>query len=82
VRVPQPRSGSRFLYAPFDATHIRIEASERVMEERWSALEYRLKRIEEMLDQIEKRVWLTVYGIVAVILAQGVASILSAISAP
>ncbi|ARE38460.1 hypothetical protein RGUI_0319 [Rhodovulum sp. P5] len=50
------------------------------MDERWTALEYRLKRIEEMLDQIERRMWLTVYGIVAVILAEGVASILTAIS--
>lgn len=76
------RSGSRFLYAPFDAAHARIDASERIMDERWAALEYRLKRIEEMLDQIEKRMWLTVYGIVAVILAEGVASILTAISRP
>ncbi|WP_253798712.1 hypothetical protein [Rhodovulum sp. P5] len=74
------RSGSRFLYAPFEVAHARIEASERVMDERWTALEYRLKRIEEMLDQIERRMWLTVYGIVAVILAEGVASILTAIS--
>lgn len=80
MKAATERSGSRFLYAPFDATHIRIEASERVMEERWTALEHRLKRIEESLDLIEKRLWVTVYGIVAVILAEGVASILAAIS--
>jgi len=80
MNTTSERSGSRFLYAPFEVANARIEASERVMDERWTALEYRLKRIEEMLDQIEKRMWLTVYGIVAVILAEGVASILSAIS--
>ncbi len=72
------RSGSRFLYAPFEVANARIDANERVAEERWSALEYRLGRIEASMERVEKRLWLAVYGVAAVILAQGVASFLEA----
>ncbi len=72
------RSGSRFLYAPFEVANARIDANERVAEERWSALEYRLGRIETVMERVEKRLWLAVYGVVAVVLAQGVASFLNA----
>lgn len=64
--------GSRFLYAPFDAANARIEANERVHEERWQALEYRLNAIETALERLEKRLWLAVFGVVSVVLAQGI----------
>ena len=64
-------AGSRFLYDSFDAAHARIEANERVAEERWNGLEYRLGQIEGTLERLEKRVWLGVYGIAAFLLAQG-----------
>ena len=63
-------SGTRQLYDNFDAAHARIEVNERVAEERWSALEFRLCRIEAMLERLERRLWLTVYGVLAAILAQ------------
>ncbi len=62
--------GSRFLYDSFDAAQARIDANERVAEERWSALEFRLLRIEGMLERLERRLWLTVYGVLAAMLAQ------------
>ncbi len=65
------RSGSRFLYEPFDRASARIEANERVIEERWSGLERRLHSIETMLERLEKRLWLAVYGVAGFILAQG-----------
>ena len=34
--------------------------------------------LEEMLERLEKRLWLAVYGVVAVILAQAFQSILAA----
>lgn len=71
------RSGSKFLYAPFEVANARIEANERVAQERWAALEYRLGRIEASQERVERRLWLAVYGVVAVILAQGVTSLLS-----
>lgn len=66
------RSGSRYLYAPFDAASARIEANERVQDERWQALSFRLEGIEHALERLERRLWLAVFGVVSVILAQGV----------
>ncbi len=65
-------TGSRFLYAPFDAAKARIEANERVAEERWVGLEFRLKQIEVSLERLERRLWLAVFGVVSVVLAQGI----------
>ncbi len=62
--------GSRFVYDSFDVAHARIEANERVAEERWSALEYRLGLIEATLERLEKRIWVGVYGVAAFLLAQ------------
>ena len=60
--------GSRYLYDSFDAAAARIEANERVAEERWVALEYRLGQIDEALERLEKRIWLGVYGVAAFLL--------------
>ncbi len=64
--------GSRYLYAPFDAANARIEANERVLEERWQALSFRLEAIETALERVERRLWLAVFGVVSVVLAQGI----------
>jgi hypothetical protein len=66
------RSGSRYLYAPFDAANARIEANERVQDERWQALTFRLEGIEAVLERLERRLWLAVFGVVSAILAQGI----------
>ena len=50
----------------------RIETHERVTEERLSGLERRLQAIETMLERLERRLWLAVYGVVGFTLAQGV----------
>jgi hypothetical protein len=60
--------GSRFLYEPFDVASARIEANERVAEERWQQLERRLSQIEVTLDRLEGRIWIAVYGAAALIL--------------
>lgn len=70
--------GSRFLYDSFDAAAARIEANERVAEERWSGLEYRLGQIEGALDRLEKRIWLGVYGVAAFLLTEGAQVLLKA----
>ena len=62
--------GSRFLYDSFDAATARIEAKERVAEERWAALDYRLGQIDAVLERLERRIWLGVYGVAAFLLAQ------------
>ncbi|PIE16796.1 MAG: hypothetical protein CSA68_01215 [Rhodobacterales bacterium] len=71
-------SGSRFLYDSFDAATARIEANERVTKLQFDALSDRLERIEVMIERLEKRLWLAVYGVVAVVLTQGVMSLLDA----
>jgi len=74
-RVP---GGSRFLYDSFDAAQARIEANERVAEERWAALDFRLVQIDAVLERLERRIWLGVFGVAAFLLAQGAEAVFSA----
>ena len=67
--------GSRFVFDSFDAAHARIEANERVMEERWSALDFRLAQIDAVL---ERRIWLGVYGVAAFLLTEGAEALIRA----
>lgn len=62
--------GSRFLFDSFDAAAARIEANERVADERWAALDYRLAQIDAVLERLERRIWLGVYGVAAFLLTQ------------
>ena len=74
----RPPGGSRFLYDSFDAATARIEANERVAEERWAALEWRLAQIDAVLERLEKRIWLGVYGVAAFLLAQMAEAVIQA----
>ena len=69
--------GSRFLFDSFDAAS-RIEMGERVLQERWIALEYRLAQIDESLARLERRLWVMVYGVACFLLAQGAETLLTA----
>ncbi len=62
--------GSRYVYDSFDAASARIEANERVAQERWTALDYRLGQIDAVLERLERRIWLGVFGVAAYLLAQ------------
>lgn len=62
--------GSRFVYESFDAAAARIEANERVANERWAALDYRLGLIDAALERLERRIWLGVFGVAAFLLTQ------------
>lgn len=69
----EPRAG----FEAFDcAPALRLAAHERVSEIHHQNLCQRLDRLEEMMERLEKRLWLTVYGVVAVILAQAFQSFL------
>lgn len=63
-------SGSRFLYEPFDPAHARVEALERVLDERWAALEKTLRTVETSLERVERRLWLAVFGVAAALMGQ------------
>ncbi|WP_050602124.1 hypothetical protein [Ruegeria sp. 6PALISEP08] len=64
-------------YPPFEcAPGLRLAAHERVAEIQHAHLCRRLDQIEEMMERLERRLWLTVYGVAAVILAQAFQSFL------
>lgn len=69
----------RRVYAPFDcAPGLRLAAHERVSDIHHEHLNLRLDRLEEMMERLEKRLWLTVYGVAGVILAQAFQSVMAA----
>lgn len=69
--------GERLGFEAFDcAPALRLEAHERVATLQFESLNKRLDRIEALIERLEKRLWLTVYGVVGVILAQAMSSLL------
>lgn len=70
--------GSRFLYDSFDLAQARIDAQERLEQERRAGLEYRLTKIEEELERLEKRLWLAVYGVASGVLVHGALALVAA----
>jgi hypothetical protein len=70
--------GSRFLYDSFDLAQARIDAQERVEQERRAGMEYRLTKIEEELERLEKRLWLAVYGVASGVLVHGALALIAA----
>ena len=68
--------GSRFVKEPFDWHDQRFDTQERIMALQFGQVERRLERIEGLIEGLERRLWMTVYGVVAVILTQAVQSIL------
>ncbi|MAS44762.1 hypothetical protein SAMN05444336_101787 [Albimonas donghaensis] len=68
--------GSKFLYEPFDSAHARIEALERVLDERWAALERSLDRIDHSVERLEKRLWLAVFAVATALVSQFAAILL------
>ena len=56
---------------------LRIEAHERIAALQFAQLNTHLAKIEAMMERLERRLWLTVYGVVGVILAQAIQSILT-----
>ena len=61
-----------FLCAPA----LRIESQERLAALEFRQLHAHLGRIEAGLERLERRLWLTVFGVVGVILAQAVQSLI------
>ncbi|WP_299933502.1 hypothetical protein [uncultured Pelagimonas sp.] len=52
------------------APALRLEAHERVSKLHIDALNDKFSRIEMLMERLEKRLWLTVYGVAGVILAE------------
>jgi hypothetical protein len=66
------RFGAPFACAP----GMRLEAHERLSALQIARLTEEIERVEELIDRIEKRLWLAVYGVVALILGQAVQSLI------
>ena len=64
---------ARFECAP----GLRLQAHERLAEVHHRNIERRLDRIDELMERLEKRLWITVYGVVAIILSQTLQSLLA-----
>lgn len=65
-------------YEPFEcAPGLRLAAHERVTQIHNENLNRRLDRLEEMMERLEKRMWLAVYGVAAAILSQALQSLLA-----
>ena len=71
---------ARYGFEAFDcAPALRLESHEKVSNLQIEALNGRLDRLVVMIERLERRLWLAVYGVAAAILAQAFQSILSAV---
>lgn len=67
-------------FEPFECgPGLQLAAHEKVNQVHRDMLNRRLDRLEEMMERLEKRLWLAVYGVAAVILAQAFQSFLVAV---
>jgi hypothetical protein len=74
-----PRETARYGFEAFDcAPALRLEAHERVSSLHIDGLNRRAEKLEALVEKLEKRLWLAVYGVVAVVLAQAFQSVLGA----
>ncbi len=65
----EPRA---FLCAP----GLKIDAAERMAQLQFTQLQAQLVKLEQTMERLEKRLWLTVYGVAAAVLTQAVLSLL------
>ena len=61
---------------PLDWTSHRIETQERIMALQFGQVEKRLERIEALIGGLEKRLWMSLYGVAGVVLTQAVQSLI------
>ena len=59
------------------APGLKLEALERVSALQIAALNGRLDRIEALIERLERRLWIAVYGVVGAVLAQAFSDILA-----
>ena len=59
------------------APGLRLAAHERVSQIHNDNLNHRLDRLEAGMERLEKRLWIAVYGVAAMILGQAIQSVLT-----
>ena len=70
--MPESMAFERFDCAP----GLKLQAHERLTELQFETLNQRLDRMEALMQRLEKRLWLAVYGVAAVILSQAFQSLM------
>lgn len=64
-------AGSRYLYEPFEFASVhQVEAHERIVETQLDTIERHFTRLEAAVDRLERRLWMAVYGVAAVVLGE------------
>ena len=58
------------------APALRMDAQRRISKLQYETLKERLQKIEATLERLERRLWLTVYGVVAAVLAEAIVPVL------
>lgn len=61
---------------PGDWAGHRIEAQERIMALQFGQVEKRLERIEALIGGLERRLWMSLYGVAGVMFTQAVQSLM------
>lgn len=70
-RRSKSSGGSRYLYEPFEFASVdRIVAHEKIVETQVDSIERHFLRLEAAVDRLERRMWMALYGVLAVILAE------------
>lgn len=59
------------------AHELKLEAHERLTQMQFDNINARLDRMEELMQRLEKRLWLAVYGVAAMVLAQAFQSFMA-----
>ena len=71
----------RYGFEGFDcAPALRLQAHEELNRLQIDGLNKRLDRIEQLIERLEKRLWLTMYGVLGVILTQALQQIAPGLS--
>ena len=69
--------GDSFGFETYEcAPSLRLEAYQAMAKLQFDTVNRRLEKIEAMVERLERRLWITVYGVVGMILAQAMQSIM------
>jgi len=67
--------------AHFDcAPGLRLEAHERLAKLQFDNISMRLDKIETLIERLERRLWMTKFGMIGVILSQGIQQLFPVLS--